>query len=263
MRIVIVEDEKRARTAMYNLLTAVDPLTQIVGECSNAREGLETIRKKLPDLVFVDIRMPGMSGLEMIRQLREENVKTEYVIITGYSDFQYAKEGIDLGVVGYILKPITYEDIDQILTKVRSRRTGREADAILEGRISLANVRGLEKQCSNLLVRRAIRYVDEHLNVPCRLAQTARDLMISPEHLSRSFHEETGMTFTDYVRLVKLDYAMVLLRKTSMKVQEISWMIGMENDKYFHNVFKETVGMTPRRYRMLTSEDAQGDAGED
>jgi len=211
----------------------------------------------------VHIRMPGMSGLETSRQLGEEDIKAEYVVITGYSDFQYAKEGIDLGVAGYILKPVTYEDIEQILVKVRGKRTGRETDTILQGKISLANVRGLVKQCSNLLVKKAIRYVDEHLNVPCRLAQTARDLMISPEHLSRSFHEETGMTFTDYVRLVKLDYAMVLLRKTSLKVQEISWMIGMENDKYFHNVFKETVGMTPRRYRMITSDEAEDAPGED
>ena len=111
MRVMIIEDEKRARAVIRNLVLAVDPTVQIVGECSNGMEGLEMIPKMLPDLVFVDIRMPGMSGLEMIRHLSRKHVKTEYVVITGYSDFRYAKEGIDLGVSGYVLKPVTYEDI--------------------------------------------------------------------------------------------------------------------------------------------------------
>ena len=250
MRIVIVEDEKRARAAIRNLLMAVDPLSQIVGECENADEGMEVIRNKLPDLVFVDIRMPGRSELEMIRKLKQGDVKTEYVIITGYSDFQYAREGIDLDVAGYILKPVTYEDIEKVLVKVQNKTTGGKADENLREQIALPNLYELEGNCRNLLVKRAIRYVNEHIGTTCRLAQAARDLMISPEHLSRSFHEDTGMTFTDYVRLVKIDYAMVLLRKTNMKVQEISWKVGIENDKYFHNVFKETVGMTPKNYRM-------------
>lgn len=250
MRIVIVEDEKRARAAIRNLVMAVDPLSQIVGECENADEGMEVIRNKLPDVVFVDIRMPGRSGLEMIRKLKQGDVRTEYVIITGYSDFQYAKEGIDLDVAGYILKPVTYEDIEKVLVKVQNKSTGGKADGNLREQIALPNIYELEDNCRNLLVKRAIRYVNDHIGTTCRLAQAARDLMISPEHLSRSFHEDTGMTFTDYVRLVKIDYAMVLLRKTTMKVQEISWKVGIENDKYFHNVFKETVGMTPKNYRM-------------
>ena len=257
MRIVIIEDEKRARAAIRNLLMAVDLQTQIVGECADASEGIETIRRKLPDLAFVDIRMPGMNGLEMIRKLNLENIRTEYVIITGYSDFQYAKQGIDLGVAGYILKPVTYEDIQQVLTKVLGRVPVSQVPPSLRSPVSLPDLRELENRCENLLIRRSIRYIDQHLGLPCHLAQTARALMVSPEHLSRSFHEEMGMTFTDYVRLVKMDYAMTLLRKTSMKVQEISWKVGIENDKYFHNVFKETVGMTPKQYRTMAAPDRE------
>ena len=251
MRAVIVEDEMRARRLIRNLLQAVDPLTQIVGECANGQEGLEIICEKLPDVVFADIRMPEMSGLEMIRLLKQKRVHTEFVMLTGYSDFQYAKESIDLGVSGYILKPVTYEDISRELAKIYTKLGGSNPGLRIEKDFSFPAVHEIERRCTNILVKRAIRYVNEHMRAPCRLAQTARELVVSPEHLSRVFHLETGMKYTDYVRLVKIDYAMLLLRKTQLKVQEISLMAGMENDKYFHNIFKETAGVTPKRYRMI------------
>ena len=88
MRVMVVEDEKRARTLIARLLNLVDPNIQIVGECANGKEGLGEIPEKVPDIVFVDIRMPVMDGLEMIRRLRRKSLDTEYIIITGYSDFQ-------------------------------------------------------------------------------------------------------------------------------------------------------------------------------
>ena len=194
-----------------------------------------------------------MDGLEMIRRLKQKHLDTEFVIITGYSDFQYARQAIDLNVSGFILKPVTYEDIAGILQKYESRKGRGSLDPGVLKDLPVSRVRELEQQCNNLLVKRTIRHVNEHLGVQVRLAETVREIRVSPEHLSRVFREEMGMTFTDYVRLVKIDYAMALLRKTDLRVQEIAWAVGVENEKYFHNIFKEALGMTPRQYRILQS----------
>ena len=194
-----------------------------------------------------------MDGLEMIRRLKQKHLDTEFVIITGYSDFQYARQAIDLNVSGFILKPVTYEDIAGILQKYESRKGRGSLDPGVLKDLPVSRVRELEQQCNNLLVKRTIRHVNEHLGVQARLAETACEIRVSPEHLSRVFREEMGMTFTDYVRLVKIDYAMALLRKTDLRVQEIAWAVGVENEKYFHNIFKEALEMTPRQYRILQS----------
>lgn len=258
MRVMVVEDEKRARALIMRLLKLADPKIQIVGECANGEEGLHKTMEQLPDIVFVDIRMAVMDGLEMIRRLKPKNLDTEYVIITGYSDFQFAKQAIDLNVSGFVLKPVTFEDIAGILQKYEMRKGRGNLNPEVFKNLPVTHIHELEQQSDNILVKRMIRYVNDHMGVQVRLAETARELRVSPEHLSRLFREEMGMTFTEYIRMVKIDYAMALLRKTDLRVQEIAWAVGMDNEKYFHNLFKEALGMTPRQYRIL-----QSDAGED
>lgn len=74
------------------------------------------IGKLRPDIVITDIRMPGMDGIEMMRKVRETS-DTEFILITGFSDFKYAKAAVDLGAQGFILKPIDDAELDAVLTK--------------------------------------------------------------------------------------------------------------------------------------------------
>lgn len=249
MRVVIVEDEKRARLVIRRLLSQIEPQTVVVGECSNAADGMRIIQKQLPDLVFVDIRMPEMNGLDMIRQLRQKKIDAEFVIVSGYSEFGYAQTGIELGVVGYILKPLTYEDMEQVVQRVAGKNRNASLESGVRSCLPDIDIHREEEQCTNLTVRRAIRYVSEHMGSPCRLVSVAKELKVSPEHLSRIFHEEMKMTFTDYVKFVKIEYSIVLLRKSDMKVYEISKAIGMDNERYFHTMFKSMMGITPKQYR--------------
>lgn len=251
MRAIIVEDEKRARGVIRNLLSKMDVSVSVAGEADNAAEGMRLIQTLLPDIVFADIRMPEMSGIEMIRRLNEKGIKTKYVIVSGYDDFKYAQKCIELGVIGYILKPVTYEDMEHVILKVHGSSGGNTIAPALKENLPVLDMGKIEHVSENLIVRKVIRYVSENMGVPCRLSQTARELKVSPEHLSRVFHEEMNMTFTDYVKLVKIDYSMALLKKTDLKINEIARAVGYENEKYFSNIFKETVGVTPKQYRNI------------
>lgn len=251
MRAIIVEDEKRARGVIRNLLSKMDIPVSVAGEADNAAEGMRLIQTLLPDIVFADIRMPEMSGIEMIRRLNEKGIKTKYVIVSGYDDFKYAQKCIELGVIGYILKPVTYEDMEHVILKVHGSSGGSTIPPSVKENLPVLDMEKIEHFSENLIVRKVIRYVSENMGVPCRLSQTARELKISPEHLSRVFHEEMNMTFTDYVKLVKIDYSMALLKKTDMKINEIARAAGYENEKYFSNIFRETVGITPKQYRNI------------
>lgn len=118
MRILIVEDEVKIRRGLAALI-ARQTDNEIVGEAKNGKEGLELIQQTNPDLVITDVRMPEMDGLEMLEALSERQIKVHCVILSGYSEFEYAKKAIRYGVDDYLLKPLAPEDIIGLLHKIR------------------------------------------------------------------------------------------------------------------------------------------------
>jgi two-component system, response regulator YesN len=115
MRIVVVEDEAKTRRGVINLIKKINPDYQVVGEAANGADGLKIITTLKPDLVIVDVRMPQLNGLEMLDKLKEEKIRHKTVILSGYSDFEFAQKAIKVGVNEYLLKPITVEDIQKTL----------------------------------------------------------------------------------------------------------------------------------------------------
>lgn len=118
MRIVIVEDEAAIREGMVKLLYQINPQYEVVGKAADGRSGYELIRSVRPDLIIVDIRMPDMNGLSMIRKLQEEQIKSKVLVITAYSEFEYAREAIELGIMIYLLKPLKISELKKALEKV-------------------------------------------------------------------------------------------------------------------------------------------------
>jgi two-component system response regulator YesN len=121
LRILIIDDEPWIIDGLKKAVIWENEGFTIVGEALDAIEGMEKIKALKPDVVIVDIRMPEVSGLEMIRRIREAGSQIEFIIISGYDEFSYAKEGISLGIYEYILKPIHIEELVKILRRLKSR----------------------------------------------------------------------------------------------------------------------------------------------
>ncbi len=101
---------------------------EVIGTAFNGIEALNLIRELKPDLVFTDIRMPGLSGLELIKKSGEEGIETLFVVASGYAEFAYAQKAINYGAMGYCLKPFDENEINGILIKARQ---------LLESKISV------------------------------------------------------------------------------------------------------------------------------
>ncbi|MEK8129493.1 helix-turn-helix domain-containing protein [Paenibacillus filicis] len=118
MNIVIADDEQLAREAMSDILLEIYPDLQIY-EARNGQELIEVVERIKPDAAFVDIRMPGKSGLEAIHEAAPLSPYTQWIILTGFADFAYAKEAIRVGAVDYFLKPVAAEEIHALITRLR------------------------------------------------------------------------------------------------------------------------------------------------
>lgn len=114
-KVIIVDDEYIIRQGMETSVKWEEYGCKVVGTAESGETGLQLIRQCKPDIIFTDIEMDNMSGLEMLDKAREENRNSKVIIITGYRKFEYAKRAIDLGAFAYILKPTKLTEIHKIL----------------------------------------------------------------------------------------------------------------------------------------------------
>jgi two-component system LytT family response regulator/two-component system response regulator LytT len=114
IRVLLADDEKASRTSLKKLLTPY-PQIEILGEAKDGLEAVEKIEEEKPDLIFLDIQMPGLNGFEVLRALRPE-VRPRVIFVTAYD--QYAVKAFEVNAVDYLLKPIEENRLNQALEKI-------------------------------------------------------------------------------------------------------------------------------------------------
>ena len=125
MKVLIADDEINIILLIKSLIDRQKTDVEIAGEAGDGITALEMVRQLKPDVVITDIRMPGMNGMDLIRHVREEQIPVEFVIISGYSEFEYARSAIQYGVSDYLLKPIKKDELNDVLAKLESQRASR------------------------------------------------------------------------------------------------------------------------------------------
>lgn len=116
MRVLIVDDHALVRSGIASLLTAND--IEVVGEAGNGLEAIEEARRLKPDIILMDIKMPGCSGLEATRMIKEEMPQSKIVMVTAFDDDEDLFEAMKSGAVGYILKNVKAKDFIDLLSSV-------------------------------------------------------------------------------------------------------------------------------------------------
>ena len=118
LRAVVVDDEQLAREEVCFLLTEIGSV-DVVGQASDGVEALEVIEASRPDLVMLDVQMPGLTGFEVARRLFDEGIETQLVFITAFD--QHAIEAFEINAVDYLLKPVEAERLGTAVERVRRR----------------------------------------------------------------------------------------------------------------------------------------------
>ncbi|RDY29141.1 response regulator [Romboutsia weinsteinii] len=128
IKIIIAEDQQLILKDLCNKISKIDDDINIVATAINGADAYEKIIDLRPDIVFTDINMPIMDGIQMIEKVKSKNIDTRFVVISGYKDFEYARAAIKVGVDEYLLKPILIEDIKKILNNLKSKISMKQND---------------------------------------------------------------------------------------------------------------------------------------
>ncbi len=251
IHILLVEDEEVIRTGLMYTVDWLAMGAVVIGAAKDGKEGLEMIQSLKPDMVISDIRMPVMSGLEMIRQARAVGLRFIPILLTSYSDFDYAKQAIELQVFDYIVKPVSDEKLAEVV-----QRAGKQ----LERDKALQHVEHTEAaypgNADNTIL--VIKHIPDNPHVNACLNSIEQDytghpsiesladeLKVSVSYLSRIFKQTTSMTFLDFLNKYRVQKAIELLSSREYKVYEVASVTGFTNYKRFYEVFKRYTGISP------------------
>lgn len=237
--ILIVEDEVRIRQGLANLIGKVGMGFHVVDTAENGYEGLQLITKLEPDIVITDIQMPKMDGLKMIEQAVGFGARCVFVVLSGYSEFEYARTAIRLGVKDYLLKPVNISMVKELLA--RFAKDGEEQKPQETGDVL---------STYPPMIQNMVDEVEKNYGMNLGLESFAEKYRMTPEYLSNLFARETGMSFSNYKRQVRMEKAKLLLLTSEMKVYEIACAVGYPDQKYFSKVFKEYTGVSAKQYAL-------------
>lgn len=134
MKAIIIDDEPMARQLLNGILLQHCPQVEVVDLCPNLPEGVKSIHKNRPDLVFLDIEMPGHSGLELLDFFNDADVNFSIIFTTAYN--QYAIKAFKLSAIDYILKPLDAESIIDAVNRFEVNRTKRIDFSVLKDNLS-------------------------------------------------------------------------------------------------------------------------------
>lgn len=258
IKIVVVEDEVLVKKGLILTTDWQKYGCEVVGDASNGFEGIDVITRCKPDIVITDVRMPGLDGIRMIEDLKEAGIKPEFIIITGYSEFEYARQAIKLGVRDFLVKPIDDEDLDHALQNtckaVREKHTidkiQNKLDDITDSRVMLFKEYLLDDVIGDEdYVARAVKYISQNYKRDITVKTVSDSLFISESYLSRLFKQKVGHTFGDYLTYYRIKKACELLKEPDGKIYEVANLIGYKDQRYFSIIFKKLVGVTPKEFR--------------
>ena len=257
-KLLIADDEEKERTGIAGLVKKY-ALPFETSQAKNGMEALEMIRRDSFDVLLTDIKMPFMNGLELIKEVQKLGIWMVFIIYSAYADFKYAQSAVSLGVLKYLLKPITLTDFKQLFSEVESlclNKVDNDKTDLREVSFNLSKNKASEDSQNRIIktARHLIRvhHADPNLN----LSFLAEKLKITTAYLSTFFKSETEQNISSYIAEVRISRAKEILKQSNIRISEVGEAVGYSNESYFIKLFRSHEGMSPMEFRLKGDNDA-------
>lgn len=262
MDIILVDDNISTTSLLKSSIDWKSLKIDKVFSASSAQEAKEILEKNNIDILICDIEMPQQDGISLVRELREQHSKIVCLFLTAHADFELARAAIELNSIDYILKPFNISELTKKIEKAVEivRRKSQDSKYIKYGKAWFSSHNPLsEKQKKEILmeedrkeneiVSSAKDYIRDNYAQEITLQEIAEHVHHNSNYLIRLFKKVDQTTPMDYLNLVRIQQAQMLLASDKFTISQVSLMAGFNSTSYFSKIFKKTTGITPSEYK--------------
>lgn len=251
-KVMIIDDEPIIVEGLSRSIPWEKWNCEVVATANDGVEGKSLIEEHKPHMVFMDICMPEMDGLQMIAAVKSEFANLEVSILTGFRDFDYAQQAIRLGVTRFLLKPSNMDELQETISAMceNLKKKGILGDEVSGDGSTEAMEH--ESASSSFIVKNAMSYIEENYDHKLTLGEVAEKTYVSQWHLSKLLNRHMGQSFSEILNHVRIEEAKKLLVDPSLRIGDISEQVGFLDLAHFSRVFKKQEGVSANEYRNKT-----------
>ena len=249
--VLIVEDETEIANFLEELLS--EKYSVIVA--FDGKRALGHMEGRSPvDVVVLDYRLPDISGLEILREIKRARPQVPVIFITAYGDEEVAVKAFRYGAKDYLKKPFNYSeflhliDFATSLADLSNREPRRALTAEVE-HFASDFVESINTSTTRYNLQKALIYINDNYMNRVSLEKVADKACTSKFHFSRIFKQSAGCTVQEYVITLRMAKAKALLNNPNLSITRVAFSVGYPNLTNFERIFKKTIGCSPRQYR--------------
>jgi two-component system, response regulator YesN len=251
--LLVVDDTPTTRSTIVQVVSRDTKLSPVF-QATNGAEAITSARRHWPDVILMDLKMPGIDGIQASATIRAEQPRTRIIILSAYDEFSAVQSALKLGAVGYLLKPISptrlVDTLDQVCAELLVERLPPEPTSSDEQGGGAPPPHEGSSLISLHLIQQALDHVRQNHQRP---DTSPGDVSQTPDlalvNLPSALNDQDGAPITLPITSLRIEAAKRLLRHTNMTINAICERVGYINATNFYRLFNRETGMTPAEFR--------------
>jgi len=238
-KIFLVDDEPFVLPQLVRKTVFADYGYEISGYTADTKKAVKEIKRLSPDVVFTAIKTQGISGIEIMDTLKNNDINIEYVVLCSYTELADVRRFFSKYRFEYLIKPVDDKDLAIILNRLSGKlsHTPPVTDII----------------SSSKILNEILAYLNDYSAMRHTLTSIGKKWDINPNTICNLFARHLDTTFIAYLTQLRMEHAEQLLAATDKSIKEIAYLCGYNDYFFFCRVFKERNNCTPTQYRLANS----------
>lgn len=235
-QVYVVDDDPVILDEIVNTVPWLDNGFAIVGSSVSPTDAIENIKRLCPDVVFSDLKMPDMDGVDMIKVLQDNNIICEYVMLSAFDSFEDSRRFFRLDGFDYLLKPLRQDEVQIVLERLAlrlSKKVRQEPDSTGNMAPTFAAL---------------VTYLNNNYQQKHTLDSLSKQFNLGSNYICNLFSKHFNSTLTRYITELRMNAALQMMRVPGKAYKEIAIDCGYTDYYYFCKVFKEFYGASPTGY---------------